>query len=195
MGEVSKHQAAHVIEVFNHCFAESTNTRLVLGDGEPLYMPASNRCSFHRVVFAHGFYRSALHEVAHWCMAGKVRRQLVDYGYWYKPDGRNAEEQKAFEQVEVKPQALEWLFCLAAQHSFEVSCDNLGASEPTLIDGVGFANQVQQQLQQYLQTRVPPRAAAFASALASFYGHPNPLTSTGSGVACVDANSSEPEYA
>lgn len=169
------HTVEQVIEVFNQCFAESTNTRLVLGDGEPLYMPASNRCAYHRVIFAHGFYRSALHEIAHWCVAGKVRRQLVDYGYWYKPDGRNADEQKAFEQVELKPQALEWLFCLAAQHSFEVSCDNLGADNPDMIDSAGFARQVEIQLNQYLAFGLPKRAVTFVKALAGFYGHPDPL--------------------
>ncbi|MCC5880945.1 MAG: elongation factor P hydroxylase [Idiomarina sp.] len=186
------HQVKHVITVFNQCFAESMNTRLVLGEGEPLYIPASNRCSFHRVVFAHGFYRSALHEIAHWCVAGKVRRQLVDYGYWYKPDGRNATEQKAFEQVERKPQALEWLFCLAAGHSFEVSCDNLGASEPETIDGAAFARQVEAQLECYLRANVPPRAAIFAKALASFYGHRDPL---GSVDQLCRADSTLPEFA
>lgn len=192
MQQSQVHQVKHVIRVFNQCFAESMNTRLVLGEGEPLYIPASNRCSFHRVVFAHGFYRSALHEIAHWCVAGKVRRQLVDYGYWYKPDGRNATEQKAFEQVERKPQALEWLFCLAAGHAFEVSCDNLGASEPETIDGAAFARQVEAQLEYYLRGTVPPRAAIFAKALASFYGHRDPL---GSGDQLCRAHSTLPEFA
>ena len=169
------HHIEDLISLFNQCFAQSQNTRLVSGDGEPLYVPASNRCSHHRIVFAHGFYRSALHEIAHWCVAGKVRRQLLDYGYWYKPDGRDAQAQKAFEQVECKPQALEWVFCLSAGHSFEVSCDNLGAADPEAIDRAGFAAQVQAQLLSYAKTGLPQRAAVFAGALRAFYGMTDPM--------------------
>ncbi len=53
------------------------------------------------------FYASALHEIAHWCIAGENRCQQVDYGYWYEPNGRSEERQFEFEKVEVKPQALE----------------------------------------------------------------------------------------
>ncbi len=35
---------------------------------------------------------------------------LPDLGYWYAPDGRIEEQQALFEQVEIKPQAIEWLF-------------------------------------------------------------------------------------
>ncbi len=56
--------------------------------------------SSSRTVFA-----SALHEISHWCIAGKARRELVDFGYWYCPDGRDAMTQSQFEDVEVKPQA------------------------------------------------------------------------------------------
>ena len=36
-------------------------------------------------------------------MAGLARRQLEDFGYWYKPDGRSNEEQKAFEKTKFIP--------------------------------------------------------------------------------------------
>ncbi len=39
----------------------------------------------------------------HWCIAGKARRNRVDFGYWYCPDGRDAQTQSQFEDVEVKP--------------------------------------------------------------------------------------------
>ncbi|WP_417667272.1 elongation factor P hydroxylase, partial [Pseudidiomarina sp.] len=39
-------------------------------------------------------------EMSHWCIAGEKRRQLEDYGYWYLPDGRDAQQQHAFEQAE-----------------------------------------------------------------------------------------------
>ncbi|RUO25360.1 elongation factor P hydroxylase [Aliidiomarina minuta] len=168
------HQSNDLITLFNDLFAPSFQTRLVSGSGEPLYLPATNRRDCHQVVFAHGFFRSALHEIAHWCIAGKVRRQLADYGYWYKPDGRNLEEQLRFQQAELKPQALEWWFCLCAGHSFEVSCDNLAASDPDAIDVAGFAEQVRQQLINYRSSRLPPRAEAFAIVLQSFYGQSCP---------------------
>lgn len=45
---------------------------------------------------------------------GEKRRQLVDFGYWYAPDGRSAEQQELFQAVEVKPQAMEWILSPAA---------------------------------------------------------------------------------
>jgi len=95
------------------------------------------------VIFAHGFYASALHEVAYWCIAGEKRRQLVDYGYWYCPDGRDIQTQHQFENVEIKPQALEWLFCVASDFPFNVSCDNLqGDCEPGIgsLFNIAFVN-------------------------------------------------------
>ncbi len=41
---------------------------------------------------------------------------------------RDAQTQSQFEDVEVKPQALDWLFCVAAGYPFNVSCDNLEAT-------------------------------------------------------------------
>ncbi|VEA75987.1 Putative transporting ATPase [Salmonella enterica subsp. arizonae] len=106
----STHHYEQLIEIFNGCFAEEFNTRLIKGDDEPIYLPADAQVPYHRIVFAHGFYASALHEISHWCIAGKARRELVDFGYWYCPDGRDAQTQSQFEDVEVKPQAFDWLF-------------------------------------------------------------------------------------
>ncbi len=52
-----------LIEVFNRCFAVSHNTLLVSGDDEPVYLPADEQCEYHRIIFAHGFFASALHEI------------------------------------------------------------------------------------------------------------------------------------
>lgn len=169
-----EHSIEDVIQVFNSTFADSYKTRLVSGSSEPLYAPASNRQPYHRIIFAHEFYRSALHEIAHWCLAGKVRRHITDYGYWYKPDGRNALEQRAFEKVEVKPQALEWLFSISCGHKFEVSCDNLAGAEETDLHGAGFTQAVAAQLVSYIKYGAPTRADSFARALQSFYGRPAP---------------------
>lgn len=121
----STHHYEQLIEIFNSCFADEFNTRLIKGDDEPIYLPADAEVPYNRIVFAHGFYASAIHEISHWCIAGKARRELVDFGYWYCPDGRDAQTQSQFEDVEVKPQALDWLFCVAAGYPFNVSCDNL----------------------------------------------------------------------
>lgn len=160
-----------LITLFAQCFATDYKTRLVCGDNEPYYQPAQNAEDFHQVVFAHGFFASALHEIAHWCIAGKQRRELFDYGYWYEPDGRNAAQQAEFERVEHKPQALEWLFSLCAGVPFQVSVDNLGG---IAVDRVAFTKAVQQQLTAYIINGIPPRAEVFARALADFYQQPWP---------------------
>ena len=94
-------------EVFNRCFLLTENTRLVGGSAEPLYRPAGDGQEQHLLYYREDYFASALHEVAHWCIAGEARRQLVDFGYWYAPEGRDSQQQRAFESVEVKPQALE----------------------------------------------------------------------------------------
>ncbi|WP_194755915.1 elongation factor P hydroxylase [Aliidiomarina indica] len=161
-------QADHVIRLFNKCFLESEHTVLVRGEGEPIYQPASNRSQYHQVVFAHGFVRSALHEIAHWTLAGRVRRQLLDYGYWYAPDGRTAEQQARFEQVEVSPQAIEWLLSLAAGVSFEVSVDNLAGGEVT--DRVKFTRAIVARATERMRDGLPPRAERFMQALCAERG-------------------------
>ncbi|MEA1081728.1 elongation factor P hydroxylase [Marinobacter sp. ASW11-75] len=162
------HSSNDLIMLFNDLFRETHRTVLVKGSGEPEYIPAEGTHGLAQVVFAHGYYASALHEISHWCIAGAHRRTLHDYGYWYCPDGRTAEQQRAFEQVEVKPQALEWLFATAAGSRFHISLDNLsgdgGANERT------FRRNVCRQAEHYLATGLPRRAAAFAAALKRFYG-------------------------
>ncbi|WP_175613466.1 elongation factor P hydroxylase, partial [Cronobacter sakazakii] len=165
-----EHHYQDLITIFDGCFAGDFNTRLIKGDDEPIYLPADADAPYHRVVFAHGFYASALHEISHWCIAGKARRELVDFGYWYCPDGRDAQTQSQFEDVEVKPQALEWLFCVAAGFPFNVSCDNLnGDFDP---DRIAFQRRVHAQVMQYLTNGIPERPARFIAALQDFYQTP-----------------------
>ncbi len=156
-----------LIRLFNQTFLLAENTQLVKGDDEPVYLPANAQYPHHRIIFAHGFYASGLHEIAHWCLAGQARRLLEDYGYWYCPDGRDAEQQKAFEQVEIKPQAIEWGLCLAAGKRFRVSTDNLNGAEP---DREGFTANVRRQLEDYLDVGFPPRAQRFIHILQEHYG-------------------------
>ncbi|MGY4876816.1 elongation factor P hydroxylase [Vreelandella aquamarina] len=156
-----------VIALFDGIFAERYRTRLTRGDDEPLYRPASAETPYHQVIFAHGYYASALHEISHWCIAGEKRRQLEDYGYWYLPDGRDASQQRAFEAAEIAPQALESLFCDACQRPFHVSVDNLGGKVE--VDREGFASRVALRAQRYLNEGLPRRAQAFHTALKRYY--------------------------
>jgi len=150
-----------LIALFNDTFKDF-NTRLVLGSDEPIYLPASEACDYHQIVFAHGFFSSALHEIAHWCIAGEARRLQEDYGYWYCPDGRDAQQQASFEKVEIKPQAIEWAFTEAAGRRFQVSTDNLNGAEP---DREGFTQNVAKQRAYFEQHGFPVRAERFIAAL------------------------------
>ncbi|WP_459782603.1 elongation factor P hydroxylase, partial [Photobacterium sp. R1] len=93
------HDYNDLITLFNRTFLTRFNTELVLGGDEPIYLPADTEHPHHRIVFARGYFASALHEIAHWCIAGPERRLKEDYGYWYLPDGRDTEQQAVFEQV------------------------------------------------------------------------------------------------
>ncbi|RFS26192.1 hypothetical protein D9K80_07405 [Acinetobacter cumulans] len=141
---------------FNHWFSH-LNVTLVRGDFEPEYFPADEHGPA-RIQFAHGYFNSALHEISHWTIAGAQRRLLPDLGYWYAPDGRSAEQQALFEQVEIKPQAIEWLFAQAFGRKFRVSLDNLTGDGG---DGSQFKDNVFSQLQRYFSGEAKlPRDAA-----------------------------------
>ena len=160
------HSPDDLIALFNYCFLKSHNTILAYGNDEPYYLPANEQQPHNVIYFAHGFFNSALHECAHWMIAGKARRKLEDYGYWYEPDGRNAEQQKLFQQVEVKPQALEWIFSQAAGSKFECSFDNLNAP---VEDYEQFKHAVTKQMLEYQQNGLPGRAKVFYETLLKFY--------------------------
>lgn len=156
-----------IIVNFHQVFWQDYQTLLVNEGEEPIYLPASQDFPHHRIFFAKGFWSSALHEVAHWCIAGAKRRQQIDYGYWYAPDGRSPEQQALFEHVEVKPQALEWLFTSAIGQQFFVSFDNLngqGANPDR------FRRAVQQQALAYLADGLPVRAGRFLQQLLKDFG-------------------------
>lgn len=163
-----KHRPEDLVTLFNSQFRESFGTELIRGQHEPEYLPASSDRVYAQVVFAHGYFASALHEISHWCIAGDYRRTLADYGYWYCPDGRSEEQQRAFEQVEVKPQALEWLFSVASRSRFHISVDNLEGCGAT--DEEGFRRSVFQQACRYLDQSLPTRAGMFLATLKTFYG-------------------------
>ena len=147
---------------FNHWFSH-LNVTLVKGDFEPEYFPAVKDAPA-RIQFAHGFFNSALHEISHWTIAGDKRRLLPDLGYWYAPDGRTSEQQALFEQVEIKPQAIEWLFAHAFGRKFRVSLDNLTGDGG---DGTAFKDNVYAQLQRYFsgEAKLPRDAQHFIQSI------------------------------
>lgn len=80
--------------------------------------------------------------------------------------------QSQFEDVEVKPQAFDWLFCVAAGYPFNVSCDNLeGDFEP---DRIAFQRRVHAG-DDLSGAGDPERPARFIQALQEYYQTP-PLT-------------------
>ena len=165
-------RASELIHVFDACFRAEFRTILVGGAHEPVYRPSSNQHPLNCIYFTRDYMSSALHECAHWCVAGPERRKLEDYGYWYEPDGRSAAQQQAFEHAEVKPQALEWLFSEACGIRFRVSADNLsgglGASK-------AFERSVAKQAQMFCREGVSARPQRFIRALNAHFSTFNTL--------------------
>lgn len=172
LAKPSSVMASDLITWFDQCFVETWNTRLVGGASEPEYLPASASCPYHRIIFTQDYVSSALHEIAHWCVAGDQRRRQRDYGYWYVPDGRNAQQQTQFEQVEVRPQAMEWVFSHACGVPFRISADNLGSDlGPSQV----FKARIVAQAQDYCRLGLNGRAQRWIDALMQATGQPNPL--------------------
>jgi elongation factor P hydroxylase len=157
-------------DVFNGCFLTTERTRLQGGAAEPLYRPAGGAGELHTLFYREDYFASALHEAAHWCIAGPARRRQVDFGYWYAPEGRDPVQQRAFEAVEIKPQALEWIFSLACGYRFQVSVDNLDATTGALPDTREFCRALVSEARRRQYGGLPPRAERFFSALASRFG-------------------------
>ena len=171
-----KRRLSRLIAVFDSLFAAEFNTRLLGGVDEPVYIPAGcsaaeaiddnslvDICDYHRLYFREDYFSSALHESAHWCIAGAERRLKVDFGYWYNPDGRSQQQQSVFERAETKPQALEWMFSVACGQRFRISADNLaadiGASEE-------FIQAVAWQAQKWCNSAIPARGKLLLKGLA-----------------------------
>ena len=157
-------ESADLEAVFQDCFFAKYQTVLVGGGDEPLYVPSPNLgATPHQIVYREDYCASALHEVAHWCLAGADRRGLEDYGYWYAPDGRDTSQQAAFERVEARPQALEWILSESCGFEFNLSADNLAG-------GVGpsasFVEAVTRAKRTFREEGLPDRAECFRAALA-----------------------------
>jgi elongation factor P hydroxylase len=164
-----KPDCCSIERVFNATFADSHNTVLIGGAPEPFYRPADADHAQHRIFYREDFVSSSLHEIAHWLVAGPERRLLPDWGYWYAPDGRDAEQQGKFEQVEVKPQALEWLLHIACGLRFQVSLDNLGEHAGS---GEVFKDRVHEQANTNIHHGVNDRTQQLYDALSTAFGGP-----------------------
>ena len=103
---------------FNHWFSH-LNVTLVRGDFEPEYFPAT------KIALPGSSLRMASLIVL--CMKSVTGLLPVTSAVccqiwlWYAPDGRTKEQQALFEQVEIKPQAIEWMFSKAFGRRFRVS--------------------------------------------------------------------------
>ena len=153
-------------EHLNNAVLLKHGTRLIGGFSEPYYKAAEND-SLAEVQFTRDYERSALHELAHWCIAGKQRRLMNDYDYWYVPDGRSDEQQRLFFNVEVKPQAVEKHFCAALALPFEVSADNLGNKPQAGVDN--FSARVDKQYRSYQADGFSSRATEIYNCLQQWY--------------------------
>lgn len=158
-----KLSAGDLERVFNQCFLATHQTILVGGGAEPLYLPSATPSRRpHRVIYREDYLASALHDVAHWCLAGVERRKREDYGYWYSPDGRSREEQSAFENVEARPQALEWILSDTCDFVFHLSADNLTLGVES---SERFESEVETQRKLLLAKGLPARAALYRDQL------------------------------
>jgi len=109
-----------LIRKFSYVFPD-----LIIKGGveEPFYeAPKGNSKAI--LYFRSNYPRSLLHELCHYCLSGETRRQLDDFGYWYFPCGRTADEQLLFEKVEARPQGLEKLMCEIVGITFIPSLDD-----------------------------------------------------------------------
>ena len=164
-----------IIQLFDGLFLSTENTILLGGADEPLYIPSNTTREPHQLIFRENFVSSALHEIAHWCIAGKQRRLQPDFGYWYQPDGRNIDQQAQFEAVEIKPQALEWIFSNACGQKFTPSADNLNASENFVVDNSAFKQALVKQARQWCKSQqLPARAKLFIDGLTKEFETANP---------------------
>lgn len=164
-------QTDQIHEVFHECFSSLYRTRLEGGASEPFYQPASNDADWHVIYYRENFASSALHEIAHWCIAGEKRRKLADFGYWYEGD-RPPKKQREFELLELKPQAIEWVLSVSSGTPFRVSCDNFDEES---LDTERFRHQVRDEVHAYLSRGLPPRSRYFAEALMAKSGRDGAL--------------------
>ena len=150
-----------IAQLFADCFTAHFNTQLLGGAKEPFYQPAC-RGEPAQLMFREDYPASALHEVAHWCIAGATRRQKEDFGYHYICAPRSAKQQREFFISELRTQSLERFFADALGLTFKPSADNFE------VDVDAFAKAIDAyspQLDTWLCSAGGARARVFAQAL------------------------------
>jgi len=81
--DLTEHQRLTiVVKLFDKLFNKSYRTCLIGGVQEPLYEPATRIDQLHKLFYREDYLSSALHEAAHWCIAGPQRLLKQDFGYW-----------------------------------------------------------------------------------------------------------------
>ena len=151
---------------FALCFAQEYRTRLCGGAAEPFYtgFGDDDSATLH---YREDFPASALHETAHWCIAGTARRQLPDFGYAYTPPPRTPSEQSAFFRLERRVQALESIFADAAVIPFRISVDNLALSAYDHSQFLSSVRAEKESVTSWLATAGGRRALCFKKQLES----------------------------
>lgn len=143
-------------------------TLLLGGAPEPVYLPAVGRARAI-IRYTHDYAQSVLHEIAHWCLAGRARRLLTDYGYWYVPPPRSSAERAAFFAAEERVQALESILADACQVRFHISVDQPG------IDAPEFAQRVAERAAHMRREGIRGRAREVLEALRGLNRENEPL--------------------
>ena len=149
--------------VFEAEFRDSYRVELRGGAVEPVYLPAKNPEEYHQLVYTRDYPASALHEIAHWCLASEERLGMQDWGLWYVPDGRSAVQQERFQRVEARVQALEWILSMAAGRPFRESSDNLSGE---YLDDTAFKLAIYREVLGFCERGLPERAARLFQAFA-----------------------------
>lgn len=161
-GVLPTHQA--LARVFNLRFGERYNVVCVGGFAQPEYLPADQTQGAAQLGYTQDYAASALHEIAHWCIAGTRRLALADFGYDYLPPPRDKRIQQRFFALEYKVQLLEAWFALGTGVRFVASADNF---ECTQIAYDVFAQKIADALALPSMLKIPLRAQQFTNALAA----------------------------
>jgi len=150
-----------IVGIFNQCFGQTYNVEISGGADEPLYTPATSTKAA-QLIFRENFPASALHEAAHWCIAGELRRNSTDFALTYIAAPRSETEQEQFLAAEVRTQSLESIFAAAANVTFNPSADNLDCDVSDFVEAIAEYNA---KTLIWLNSKAGSRAMQFREAL------------------------------
>lgn len=156
-----QHLADAIACLFSDSIGSQYNTVLRGGGSEPLYQPSYSGLPAV-LTFRDDFPASALHEVAHWCIAGPQRLLQEDFGYEYISAPRSPAQQALFFKAEQRTQCLERAFARALGVPFQPSADNLNADLDAFSRSL---DAYEPQLQCWLESSSGARAKRFIQQL------------------------------